>query len=172
MPYIASEEVAQMRKLIRKALPEFEVSVTKHHHSSVEVRLMRGPIAPSEVNVYWYKDKLKDRPDVVAVVDKVLGIIKQVKTPRTIVEDDDYGNVPNFYYDISFGKWDKPYVCTDPDAEDRTQIWKEFNQIRRFEEQEERYQASRCGIVTLRPDDLRLPCTLTAGHSGYCDTGR
>ena len=42
MPYVSSEDVAKMRKNIRAALPEYVVSVTKRHYSSVEVHLMSG----------------------------------------------------------------------------------------------------------------------------------
>lgn len=137
MPYIETEKVAQMRKEIRAALPDFKVSVTRHHGSTVDVRLMSGPIANIEhVNVFYYKKNLEDRPDAVKVIDTILEIVKRIGQPRELVYDSDYGSVPTFYYDVSFGKWNQPYECTDPDAEDRVEIWKEFNQIRRFEEQE------------------------------------
>lgn len=58
---------------------------------------------------------------------------------------------------------------TDEEAEMRAVIKSEFDRIKYFQEQE----AKRiCGIVVLAPDDLRIPCILAAGHSGYCDTGR
>jgi hypothetical protein len=114
MPFISSEDVATIRKAVRAALPEFKVSVTKEHHSSVHVTLIEGPIAaPVEgVNVYWYKEHLKDRPDAIEVVDTILAEIFKVKKCYTEVEDSDYGSVPNFYYHVHFGKWDKPYIQT------------------------------------------------------------
>ena len=113
MPFISSEDVATMRKAIRAALPDFKISVTGHHHSSVNVRIMSGPIPPAEhVNVFSYKEHLKDRPDAVEVIDKILAEIFKVKEERIIVHDSDYGAVPNFYYDVNFGQWDRPYVCT------------------------------------------------------------
>ena len=85
MPYISSEEVAAIRKAIRAALPEYSISVTKQHHSTVQVSIMSGPIAPVEhVNVYWYKENLEDRPDAVAVIDAILAEIRKVKQPRAL----------------------------------------------------------------------------------------
>lgn len=142
MPYIDTNKVAQMRKAIRKALPDYTVSVTKRHHSSVDVALMSGPIVPAEVNVFWYKDHLGpdklDRPDAIAVIDTILAEIFKVEKRRIVSEDGDYGSIPNFYYDVSFGKWDKPYVCTDPDAADKLMVKQEFRRIDRFHEQEAR----------------------------------
>jgi len=110
MPCISSEQVAQMRKAIRAALPEYVVSVTKQHHSSVKVYIMSGPIEPVAVNVFWYKEHLKDNPTALALVQTILDKIFAVVAPRIVREDGDYGSIPNFYYDISFGKWDRPYV--------------------------------------------------------------
>ena len=145
MPYIETSKVAEMRKAIRRALPEYEISVTKHHHSTVQVKIMRGPIVGADnVNVYWYKDHFGpeklDRPDVIKVVDTIIAEIFKVEKPRTLVEDGDYGNVPTFYYDVDFGKWDEPYVCTDPDAQDKLEVQQAFRQIDRFKEQERRMQ--------------------------------
>ncbi len=143
MPYIDTKDVAAIRKAIKAALPDYVLSVTKDHHSGVDVRVMSGPIvAPEHVNVYWFKDHLgpnkEDRPDAIAVIEKIIAEIFKVRTPKTLVEDGDYGNVPTFYYDVSFGKWDNPYVCTDPDAEDKLQIQQSFRQIDRFNEHEAR----------------------------------
>jgi hypothetical protein len=146
MPHISSENVATMRKAIRKALPGYVISITKHHHSTVQVRIMSGPVVGVEhVNVYWYKDHFgphkEDRPDVIALIDIIKAEIFKVETPRELVYDGDYGSVPTFYWDISFGKWDKPYVCTDPDAADRLMIRQELARGRLFDEQERRYAA-------------------------------
>lgn len=170
MAYIDTNKVAQMRKAIRQALPNFTVSVRTRHHSSVDVKIMRGPIPAVEtVNVYHYKDHLKDRPDAVRVIDAIIAEIRKVETPKIVSEDGDYGNIPNFYYDVTFGAWDKPYICTDPDAETRLEVKREFNKIKDLKE----WQAQqRCGVTTLGPDDLIIPCVLPTDHNGYCSTGR
>ena len=43
MAYISTEEVAAIRKELKKELPEYKFSVTKCHHSSVTVAFMKGP---------------------------------------------------------------------------------------------------------------------------------
>jgi len=166
MPYIGTDEVAAIRKGIKKALPGYTFSIRKHRSSTVDVKIMSGPIVAVEhVNVYWYKDHLKDRPDAVKVIETILAEIKKVKEPKIVSEDGDYGSIPNFYYDVAFGAWVKPYACTDPDATEKLEIRRVFDEIKASEERT-------CGTTTLAPDDLILPCILPAGHSGYCDTGR
>ena len=148
MPYIDTNKVALMRSAIRKALPAYTISVRKRHHSTVDIKIMSGPIVGVDhVNVYWYKEHLGpeklDRPDAIAVIETIINEIKKVETPRTLVEDGDYGNVPTFYYDVSFGAWDKPYVCTDPDAPDKLAIQQEFRRLDRYQERETRRLAWR-----------------------------
>lgn len=144
MPYIESSKVAEMRKAIRKALPDFKISVTCNHYSSVDVRIMSGPIAEAAINVFWFKDHLgpdkEDRPDVIAVVETIIAEIFKVERPRELVYDGDYGSVPTFYYDIAFGRWDKPlYICTDPDAANKLRVKQEADRLTRFHEQEAQY---------------------------------
>lgn len=154
MPYIDSKDVALMRKAIRAALPDYKVSVTRRHSSSVEVALLSGPIVGVDhVNISWYKDHLgpekADRPDAIAVIDIVIAEIFKVRQPKTLVEDGDYGTVPTFYYDVRFGKWDQAYVCTDPEAADRLEIQQEFRKIDHWREQERRrteYRREREGL--------------------------
>lgn len=135
MPYIETSKVAEMRKAIRKALPDFKISVTKHHHSSVNVNIMSGPIPAVDINEFHYKRHLADSPVTVEVIDTIVKCIFDVQTPKELVNDGDYGSVPTFYYNIRFGKWDKDYVMTEPTAEhearERRVIQKEFDQIRR-----------------------------------------
>lgn len=138
MPYIDSDDVAKMRKGIRAALPDYKISVRKHHSSTVNVTVLSGPIPNVEhVNVFWYKDNLGlgkgNRLDAIKVIDTIIAEIFKVRKPETLVEDGDYGTVPTFYYNVSFGAWDKPYVCTDSQAEeeleDRLEIRREFNAV-------------------------------------------
>lgn len=135
MPYIETAKVAEMRKAIRKALPDYKISVTKHHHSSVNVAIMSGPIpAVEHVNEFHYRRDLADRPEAVEVLDTIVEKIFAVQEQRELVNDGDYGSVPNFYYNIRFGQWDKDYVMTEPtkasDAQMRRLIRKEFAAIK------------------------------------------
>ena len=183
MPYIDTNKVARMRKAIKAALPDYKFSVTRQHHSTVKVSIMEGPIAAVDnVNVFWFKDHLKNRPDAVKVIQTVLDCIFSVQKPETLTEDADYGTVPTFYYDVEFGKWDKPYICTDPNAEAdlaiQLEIRKEFDLIqqeirhREWKTAQESRLTLLCGQSTLDADDIMAPCVLSAGHAGYCATGR
>ena len=143
MPFISSEDVAAIRKGIKRALPDYTFSIRKHHHSTVDIAILSGPIVGVDhVNVHWYKEHLRadkdNRPDAMAAIDAILAEIFKVKQCHIVSEDGDYGSIPNFYYDVSFGRWDKPYVCTDPEAADRLEIKQAFDQIRRFEQREQR----------------------------------
>jgi hypothetical protein len=71
---------------------------------------MSGPIPPVDVNVYWYREHLQNNPDALALVETIMSEIDKVQTSRELVNDGDYGSVPTFYINVSFGKWDKPYV--------------------------------------------------------------
>lgn len=121
MPYIASEEVKEIRKAVRKALPEFKISVTRRHYSSVDVRVMSGPLSITSeqfgegrlsVNLYHYARTMADKPEIKAVVDKIIAAMDSVVKNYITHEDGDYGSIPNHYRDVAFGKWDKPYVQT------------------------------------------------------------
>lgn len=148
MPFISSEEVAAIRKGIKRALPDYTFSIRKQHHSTIDVAILSGPIVGVDhVNAHWYKETFRpdkeNRPDVIAVIDAILAEIFRVKPCKIVSEDGDYGSIPNFYYDVSFGRWDKPYVCTDSEAPDRLEIKQAFDRIRRFEQQEQQLRGLR-----------------------------
>jgi hypothetical protein len=44
--------------------------------------------------------------------------------------------------------------------------------LRELREAREKKEPARCGVSTLAPNDLILPCILPKGHDGYHDTGR
>lgn len=114
MPYIKTESVKQIREELKRALPEFKLSVVREHHSSVNVSIMAGSVDFGgdhlDINQYWYKDHYKDNPEVLKVIETILNTIYKVETPRELVNDSDYGSVPTFYINISVGKWDRKYI--------------------------------------------------------------
>jgi hypothetical protein len=44
MPYISTEKVAQIRKMLKASHPEFKFSVTRDTYSGVNVRILSGPV--------------------------------------------------------------------------------------------------------------------------------
>jgi hypothetical protein len=106
MPYISSEEVRAIRDKIKQAFPDFKFSVTKRHHSSIDVRIKSGPIDFGESKGYSIpdfrvKEEFPENEDAQILFNDIYQIIKGEKEQRTIVVDGDYGAVPNFYMDVS-----------------------------------------------------------------------
>lgn len=113
MPYITNEQVAEKRKAIKKAFPNWKFSVTRKHHSSLNVCILEADIKLTDkrnesVNHYYIKDHYKDKPETMEALQKIADIM--LKGEETISHDSDYGSIPNFYVSLSIGAWDKPFV--------------------------------------------------------------
>ena len=115
MGYISKEQVAEKRKQLKAALPQFKLSVTNKDYSKIQVAIMEGPIALTEkesgyeqVNHFWIDSHYEDQTEIKEVLNTINNIIKTGQ--KEVVYDGDYGSIPNFYVGISIGKWDKPYV--------------------------------------------------------------
>lgn len=134
MAYINAEQVKAIRLALKKEFPEFKFSVTKRHHSEVDVRLMSGPSFDkqkvwhrgeevvvdlnnmdtwSTINHYhthWY-GKYEE------FFNKIIEIIKTAPFKAGVGdlwfdESDsmtDYFHTA-YYMSVGIGKWDKPYV--------------------------------------------------------------
>ena len=90
MPYITKDQVKAKRDALKKALPNYKLSITTEHYSGIKVAIMRGPS--------------------MLLLDVVMPILNEGKGEST--EDGDYGMIPDYYTWVHIGKWDKPYVCT------------------------------------------------------------
>lgn len=111
MPFITSESVKEKREALKKALPNFKLSVTKRHHSTIDVAIMEGPLelASDRVNInHFYIEECGLSSEWIEVLLTIKKIINSGN--RIICEDGDYGSIPSFYIGIEIGKWDKPYV--------------------------------------------------------------
>ena len=134
MAYINAEQVKAIRLALKKEFPEFKFSVTKRHHSEVDVRLMSGPsfdkqklwIRGEDVVVdlnnydswstinhyhtYWYGKYEK-------FFNKIIEIIKTAPFKAGVGDlwfdesdsQTDYFHTA-YYMSIGIGKWNKPYV--------------------------------------------------------------
>ena len=116
MPYISTESVKRIRETIKKEFPEFKFSITKHHHSSVHVHILSGPIEMitntdghryESVNQFYIAEHYKDFPEVRDILLKIYKIVNEGNYAE--VWDGDYGAVPSFYVNIRIGDYDKPY---------------------------------------------------------------
>lgn len=114
MPYITKDQVAAKRAALKKALPEFKLSVRNRNYSQICVTILEGPIEMTQdprgyeqVNHFWINDHYEDRPQIKNVLNTIADICKEDQ--RELVYDGDYGSVPTFYVSISIGDWDRPY---------------------------------------------------------------
>jgi hypothetical protein len=112
MPYITTQDVKEIRNNLKKAFPQFKFAVRREHYSSVNVNVMAGPIdfgtGYEGVNHYWLDTNYGDNPQVLAFLKKVKDIVGG--NVYEVTYDGDYGSIPNYYYSITIGKWDRPYV--------------------------------------------------------------
>lgn len=102
------ELAKETRKVLKKAFPNTKFSVTSKYNE-IKVAVMESDVdfgvAYNQVNQYRiYEDYTGEQKQILqSVVDFIS------KDVREVVYDGDYGSVPNYYINISIGKWDKPF---------------------------------------------------------------
>lgn len=116
MPYISTERVAEIRSELKKTFPEYTFRCYREHSSSVHVHIMSGPanLESTEkgggyysVNVYYIDEHYRNEPEKLELFQKIKAIVSRGN--GTLVNDGDYGRVPNFYEHICVGDYQKPY---------------------------------------------------------------
>ena len=130
MAYISTQEVAAIRKELKKEFPEYKFSVTKRHHHEVVVKLMKGPAF--EVFTQWMKgeDRVININEETSInhyhtdwygkyqgfFDKIVEIIKTAPFKAGVGDlwfDDSDSQTDYFhtayYMTVGVGKWDTPY---------------------------------------------------------------
>lgn len=115
MPYITTEEVKTKRNLIKKALPEYKLSVRCQHYSVIDISIMEGPIdlmpgvddKHEQVNTFHIDTHYKDNVEALRVLTIINDIADDGNYTASI--DGDYGSIPSFYVHINIGRWDKNY---------------------------------------------------------------
>jgi hypothetical protein len=112
MPYITTEKVKEYRNKLKREFPQFKFSVRREHYSSVRVNILSGPIdfggTNRQVNHYYIEEHWKDNPTACEFLQKVKSIVGGDE--REVSYDGDYGSIPNYWYSISIGSWDREYV--------------------------------------------------------------
>lgn len=117
MAYMNKEHAATIRNNLKKAFPNFKFSVTIHHHSSINVSLMKSPLDFSkefaevkhsegyiQVN-YYYLERYEHSDTLKKIYDIINEGNHDNSDPQT-----DYFDV-GFYINFNIGQWDKPYIC-------------------------------------------------------------
>lgn len=106
MPFITSEKVAAIRKQIKTEFPAIKFSIVCRNNCKVDISILESPFVWEKdyiqcneyyLNRYAHSDVLQRLYDIANASNGVL------------VEDADYGTVPNYYVNVSIGKWDKPH---------------------------------------------------------------
>jgi hypothetical protein len=121
MPYISKEQVKAKREALKKALPQFKMSITTEHYSGIKVAILSGPVdfgvEYAQLNQYAdYREPRWDRqteqyvsnPAIADLMETVMPILNE--GIGNGFEDSDYGHVPDYYTWVHIGQWDKPYA--------------------------------------------------------------
>ena len=121
MPYITTERVSEIRKELKKEFPSkkgWTLSITKRNYSTVCVDILSAPFQLlvgerkyEQVNGFYINDHYKDKPQIAEALSKIQSIIS--KGNRTVSVDGDYGNIPEFYTQLSIGRWNKEFVVRE-----------------------------------------------------------
>lgn len=110
MPYITTEQVKEKREILKKEFPNVKFSVTRDGGCLINVHIMEAKfdiIGHESINTFRINEHYAHDPQLRDFLLRVKSIIDAGN--RIISVDGDYGEIPKFYIDISFGKWDKPY---------------------------------------------------------------
>ena len=131
MAYISAEHTKQIRNALKEVFKDTSIKfgVKKFGHSSVTVTLLEGPDFPTareycqkecsngigyyDVNPYWYpKNMTLIECDI---IHKVIEVIKLGSSRKYFDESDAQTDYfwKAFYFDITIGKFGKPYKCTN-----------------------------------------------------------
>lgn len=121
MAYINAKEVKSIRVALKKEFPNVKFSVTKRHHSTVVVSIMKSDIDFSDVlegrdnvgiNHYWIEDNYPAHADM---FKRIVEICKTAPAEDGGDEWFDKSDIMSdyhhtaYYMDIFIGKWNKPY---------------------------------------------------------------
>lgn len=101
----------EVRKTLKEVYPEFKFSVRKDREDSIHVDIMEGPldfgVGHHQVNEFHVEKFWADHPEAKKMLVAIRDLVK--RDNHTVVHDQDYGAVPNYYIHISIGKFDNHY---------------------------------------------------------------
>lgn len=115
MGYLAKEKVKEIRQRLKKEFPNYTFSVVSSY-GGVDVYIMKADILPvnndgtNYINHYYIKDHWSLNQQAMEVLLKIQEVILDVEPQINYNKDNPYEGVDfNYYYNIQFGKYDKPY---------------------------------------------------------------
>lgn len=108
MPYISTEQVAEIRQELKKEFPHVKFSVRREDYSGVIISVMESPYEWDEdVNGRQINHYHLDQYPNAKFLERVVAIAQ--RRNGVLVEDSDYGTVPHYYLSLQIGKWDKAH---------------------------------------------------------------
>ncbi len=119
MAYMTKEKIAEIRKTLKAEFPTYKFSVTNQNHSTACVAIMESDLvldsdSKKQIEKYGYvhiNEFYLDRSfegETLTVLQKIVDIMNKGNHDRSDSMTD-YFDV-GWYIDISFGKWNKPYL--------------------------------------------------------------
>lgn len=110
MAYITTEQVANIRKAIKAEFPRYKFSITRKDRMAVHVALMQADFEVEEEFVRIHNIERHTEP-IKSIFERILELIfQEAKYYDNSDTMTDYVDVP-YYYDLSIGTWEKPYIC-------------------------------------------------------------
>ena len=114
MAYLDKETANNIKVALKKALPDYKLSITTADSNSITVSIIESDLFEDgevkSVNPYCLGHGRSGKQ--LEVLSKINNIIKTVgKYYDNSDRMTDYFNVA-FYYNINIGKWDRPHVNT------------------------------------------------------------
>jgi len=112
MAYITTEEVKEMRVAVKKAYPEFKLSVRTQHSMRVKVCIIQGPVDFKEIvtPINAHFNRTEDCASAKKMMAEIEQIIDRIKPEREVSYNNDYGSIPNYYVDVQLGTCENPYI--------------------------------------------------------------
>lgn len=114
MAYITTQEVKNIRELLKKEFPQFKFSVSGGNSLKLNVSIMKGPADFTEVlgkwssidiNQYW----LSEYGEFTPLFEKIFKVMQSQNWFDKSDSSSDYFHTA-YYMSLSIGKWNKAYV--------------------------------------------------------------
>ena len=117
MAFMSTEHAREIRNSLKESFPGYKFSVKKHHHSSIDVTLLKSPLDFSKdmekqetvgycsINHYYLNQY--SNADVLKKMYEVINKGNYNKSD-IMVDHFDVG----FYVHMNIGDWEKHYICT------------------------------------------------------------
>ena len=113
MPYISAETTKQVKQALKKEFPNVKFSVTTRHSNELKVAVMQSNIdfgtTYEQLNHFYIERNWEHNERAKSFLLKIMEVVDSVKMQVTVSEDSDYGSIPNYYFNLHIGKWDKDY---------------------------------------------------------------